>query len=42
MAQGRLSSPQPTDSLSVEEVGVMMGGGVSDAGDVRVGAAAHA
>ena len=35
MAQGRLSSPQLTGSLSVEEVGVMMGGGVSDAGDVR-------
>jgi simple sugar transport system ATP-binding protein len=42
IAQGRLSSPRPTDLLSVEEVGVLMGGAASDAGLQQTGAAAHA
>jgi simple sugar transport system ATP-binding protein len=42
IAQGRLSSPQPTDLLSVEEVGVLMGGAAADAGRAQAGAAAHA
>jgi simple sugar transport system ATP-binding protein len=42
IAQGRLSSPQSTDRLSVEEVGLLMGGAVSDVGGTPAGAAAHA
>jgi len=42
IAQGRLSVLQPTETLSVEQVGVLMGGATSDAGSVPAGVAAHA
>jgi general nucleoside transport system ATP-binding protein len=40
LAQGRLSQPQPTATLTVEQVGVLMGGVQGDVADA--GAAAHA
>jgi ABC-type uncharacterized transport system ATPase subunit len=42
IAQGRLSAPQATGSLSVEQVGVLMAGARSVAAAVEVGVGAHA